>query len=119
MALHYHFDHPARNLALGLLALACTACAAPGRQLERLDRGVVAIHTQDGNFVSWRALASDDPTTAFDLHRDGVRVNDRPLVATNLLDSGAAPGATYRVTTAGTAPGAGASCSRSQTAHRP
>ena len=86
-----------RGAALGLLALACTACTTSGRQREALDRGVVAIHTQAGNFVSWRALGTDDPATAFNLYRDGVRVNATPLGATNLVDAGTTASATYSV----------------------
>jgi len=90
---------------LGLLALACTACTTPGRQLERLDRGVVAIHTQDGNFISWRALGQDAPATTFDLYRDGVRLNAQPLAATNFVDAGATASARYAVRIAGKASG--------------
>ena len=86
-----------RGAAIGLLALACTACATTGRQLEPLDRGVVAIHTGDGNFVSWRALGPEDPATTFNLYRDGVRVNGQPLTATNFVDAGAAPSVAYSV----------------------
>lgn len=94
-----------RSIALGLLALAAGACTTTqpsgaqvgGRQLEVLDRGVVALATGSGNFVSWRALGQDDAATAFNLYRDGVRVNDRPLLATNFVDAGAAVGASYSV----------------------
>lgn len=86
-----------RGAALALLALACAACATPGRQLEPLDRGVVAIHTGAGNFVSWRALGPEDPATTFNLYRDGVRINATPLTATNFVDAGASASAAYSV----------------------
>ncbi|QOY96100.1 rhamnogalacturonan lyase [Massilia sp. UMI-21] len=101
-----------RSIGLGLLALACSACSTTGtqsaatqaartgpgdRQLERLDRGVLALRTDDGNFVSWRALGQDDPATTFNVYRDGVRINGQPLAATNLVDAGARPGAAYSV----------------------
>ena len=92
-----HYRRLKRGAALGLLALACSACTAPGRQLETLDRGVVAIHTGAGNFVSWRALGPEDPATTFNLYRDGVRVNGQPLAATNFVDAGAAASAAYSV----------------------
>ena len=31
-------------------------------QAEKLDRGVVAVKTDGGVFVSWRSLVSDDKT---------------------------------------------------------
>ncbi|MET0981935.1 MAG: rhamnogalacturonan lyase [Telluria sp.] len=95
--------HPHR-IALGLpvLALALSAAgsaAAAPRQLEQLDRGVVAIRTDSGVFLSWRALAAEPVSTAFNLYRDGKRLNDKPLTATNFVDTGAAPGAAYTVRT--------------------
>ena len=47
---------------------------------ERLDRGVVAVR-QDASHVvvSWRTLRSDTPGQAFDIYRDGVRLNTTPL----------------------------------------
>lgn len=55
--------------SLALLATALSLHAARP-VMERLDRGVVAIHQSDGKvFVSWRLLASDAPGTAFNLYR--------------------------------------------------
>jgi rhamnogalacturonan endolyase len=88
-----------RLAALGLLALACSAGANPVKQLEKLDRGVVAIHTDNGNFISWRALGGEPAATAFNLYRDGVRLNDKPLAATNFVDPGARAAASYIVRT--------------------
>lgn len=95
-----------RFFALGtaiLGSLLGTAPAAP-RQMEFLDRGVVAIHQPDGKvFVSWRLLAGDPDGVSFNVYRTSgprpggarasgpfgarpdasagtVKVNDRPLV---------------------------------------
>jgi rhamnogalacturonan endolyase len=39
--------------------------------MERLDRGVVAVHQTDGSvFVSWRLLASDPTGVGFNLYRE-------------------------------------------------
>ncbi|MDF4187385.1 hypothetical protein PV940_10275, partial [Ligilactobacillus salivarius] len=86
-----------RGAAVALLALACAACATPGRQLDPLDRGVVAIHTGAGNLVGWRARGPEDPATTFNLYRDGVRINTTPLTATNFVDAGASASAAYSV----------------------
>ena len=55
--------------SFGLTSLtAVLAGAAP--VMERLDRGVVAVHEPDGKvFVSWRLLASDPADTAFNVYR--------------------------------------------------
>ena len=56
------------------------------QQMERLDRGVIALPAQDeGIFVSWRLLGTDPQGTTFDLLRDGktiakgLRDNKSPL----------------------------------------
>jgi rhamnogalacturonan endolyase len=77
-----------------LLVMCLFASLAPAqRWMEKLDRGVVAIRTADGNvFVSWRLLASDPDAVAFNVYRDGTRLNPEPLTAgTNLVDDSADP----------------------------
>ncbi len=64
------------------------------RQMEKLDRGVVAIRSGDAAFVNWRLLASDEPDIGFNLYRttDGktVKVNsDVILGGTNYTDKSA------------------------------
>ena len=47
---------------------------------ERLDRGVVAVRQNDGKvFVSWRILKGDQKGEAFDVYRNGVKLNAQPL----------------------------------------
>lgn len=68
-------SYPARFSGLVLLAVSLlgAAPAAITRVMERLDRGVVAVHQPDGKvFVSWRLLASDPESTAFNLYREAA-----------------------------------------------
>ncbi|WP_182466788.1 rhamnogalacturonan lyase [Sphingomonas gilva] len=77
---------------------------ANGRQIERLDRGVVAVPAADGRgmHVSWRLLASDDRRVAFDLLRDGKRINPAPITgATSFVDADGRPSSRYSVQPAG------------------
>lgn len=47
---------------------------------EQLDRGVVAIRQANGKVaVSWRILRDDHKHEAFDVFRNGVRLNPQPL----------------------------------------
>ena len=47
---------------------------------EKLDRGVVAIRQDDGKvFVSWRILRDDCKGEAFDVYRNGQKLNAQPL----------------------------------------
>ncbi|WP_031512230.1 cellulose binding domain-containing protein [Streptomyces sp. NRRL F-5123] len=69
-----------------------------GRQVEKLDRGVISVRSGSGNLVSWRWLGTDPDDVAFNVYRDGAKVNSAPLTgATDYLDSGAAAGASYTV----------------------
>jgi rhamnogalacturonan endolyase len=70
---------------VGLCPAFAIAAAPPlvgGRQVERLDRALVALPANDrqGNHVSWRLLATDRPGTRFTLWRDGraiARIGDK------------------------------------------
>ena len=92
-----------RHLVLAcVLALVLPVCAsadgaAPPPHPDPLERGVVAIKSGDGVFLSWRQLATDPAGLAFNLYRDGKRLNDKPLAATNFLDAHAPANATYSV----------------------
>ncbi len=61
-----------------------------GRQMEALDRGVVAAYTGDGMLVSWRSLATDAEDTTFNLYQNGTFVTSiQAEEATNYFVSGA------------------------------
>ncbi|MCS7467681.1 rhamnogalacturonan lyase [Stieleria sp. ICT_E10.1] len=63
------------------------------RIMERLDRGVVAVSSGDGVFVSWRLFSTERQTIGFhvfrqDGERDPMRLTAQPLTAgTNFFDS--------------------------------
>jgi hypothetical protein len=82
----------------GLVALAPAAPAATARQMEALDRGVVSVHTDSGNLVSWRWLATDPDDVSFNVYRAGTKVNSSPVTgSTNWFHSGAPSQADYTV----------------------
>jgi len=86
-------------LALALLAAASAGAvtAFPGKQIERLDRGAVAISTNKGVFVSWRQLAFDAPGTRFDVYRGSTKLNASPLDVLNFVDPAGTASSTYSV----------------------
>ncbi len=68
--------------------------------VEKLDRGAIAVKTDAGVFISWRSLSSDDPSTTFDIYRDGVKINGEPLTnGTNFSDADGTASSTYVVKT--------------------
>lgn len=70
------------------------------RQTEWLDRGVVALHSGDGIFVSWRLRADEYAADVkFNVYRNGAKLNAAPLSVTNFADPGGAAGDVYRVET--------------------
>ena len=75
-----------------------TALAAP-RRMEALDRGVVAVPALNGGtLVSWRLLGDEPAKTAFNLYRDGSRLNAAPLTgATGFVDPSGSPASAYTV----------------------
>ncbi|MER5756875.1 rhamnogalacturonan lyase [Streptomyces sp. NPDC002088] len=75
-----------------------TAEAATARQVEALDRGVVSVHTDSGNLVSWRWLGTDPGDVSFNVYRAGTKVNSTPITgSTNYFHSGAPAQADYTV----------------------
>ena len=66
-------------------------------QMEKLDRGVVALPAaQQGVFVSWRLLGTEPKETTFDLLRDGTMIA-QGLKATNYVDADGTPQNRYQV----------------------
>ncbi|WP_339258584.1 rhamnogalacturonan lyase [Paenibacillus sp. FSL R5-0713] len=72
--------------------------AAGARQMEYLDRGVVAVKTGTGVFVSWRLLGTEGSNVSFNVYRDGTKVNATPITnSTNLQDASGTSSSKYTV----------------------
>jgi rhamnogalacturonan endolyase len=86
-----------------LLAMTNAVGAAPAREAERLDRGLIASPAKGGGWlVSWRLLDSDARNIGFDVYRDGRRINAKPITATtSFVDLGGSAAAHYTVRVAG------------------
>lgn len=65
------------------------------RQMEYLDRGLVAIPSERGALVTWRLLGTEPISQAYNLYRNGEKLNRFPISVTNYLDTEAKPGAEY------------------------
>jgi rhamnogalacturonan endolyase len=70
-----------------------------GREIERLDRGAVAVpHSSSGNLISWRLLADDPANVAFNVYRNGTKQNGAPITnSTNFHDPGGTPASSYEI----------------------
>lgn len=77
----------AQIAAVGVVApisAGAQASSAITRNVENLDRGVVATKTNDGVLVSWRRLATEPADTTFTLYRNKEKINEGAV--TNFVD---------------------------------
>jgi len=79
-----------------LLTLICAVGFAQ-RFTDNLDRGLVAVKTSSGVFLSWRILAEEYYDVTYNVYHDGNKLNDTPLVASNYVHSGANGDGTYTI----------------------
>ncbi|MEE1541751.1 MAG: hypothetical protein UF067_04720 [Paludibacteraceae bacterium] len=84
-----------------LLSVMATGFAnAASRQMEALDRGVVAVKVNGGVYLSWRFLGTDNASAGFNIYRDGVLINSAPVTSsTNYTDAGGSVNSTYVIKT--------------------
>lgn len=96
---------------LGILTLALAQVAAVGivlptsagaqasssttRNMEKLDRGVVATKTDAGILVSWRRLGTEPKDTQFTLYRNKEKITEGAI--TNFVDTQGTTGSVYTV----------------------
>lgn len=91
-----------RKTLLSCLALVASGtianAAVAGPMGENLDRGVIAMKTSSGVFVSWRSLTADPRDLTFDVYRDGVKVNAAPITGgTNITDPAGTTSSKYKI----------------------
>lgn len=68
------------------------------RQMESLDRGLVAVKVDNGVYLGWRLLGNEVDNTSFNLYRNGEKINSSPIVSsTNYLDPQGDLNSTYYV----------------------
>jgi hypothetical protein len=83
-------------LSVCLISISGKVCAQ--RQMENLDRGLVAVNVNNGVFLSWRMLGTDPRDIAFNIYRNSTLVNQSPITgATNMTDAAGNSSSVYRV----------------------
>ena len=86
---------------LMMAAVSMQAQNTPVSQMEKLDRGLIALPNSSGGgkFVSWRFLGTDDPArTTFNVIRNGVVIKEG-LTVTNYKDTGGSNSSEYQIAT--------------------
>ncbi|MDF2836959.1 MAG: hypothetical protein K0Q63_2599, partial [Paenibacillus sp.] len=93
-------------MVFSLIAVPSTGKAAespgepPARQAEYLNRGLVAVLADGGVFLSWRYLNTDTSDIAFNVYKNGNKVNASPISdSTNYVDATGADSSQYQIST--------------------
>lgn len=76
------------KLLLLLFAITTSISAfSQQRLMEKIDRGVVAVTTDEGVFVGWRKFATDTNNVTYNVYRDNSLITSTPIsVVSNYLD---------------------------------
>ncbi|RYY76323.1 MAG: pseudouridine synthase [Gammaproteobacteria bacterium] len=95
-------SHFAKKFSAGLRAFIfaslCWSSAEAARQAEYLDRGVVAMPSGSGVFVSWRMLGDDPTNISFNVYRNGTKITSNPITnSTNYFDGSGTTNAAYTI----------------------
>ncbi|GGK77687.1 hypothetical protein GCM10011405_26850 [Rufibacter glacialis] len=85
------------TLRLSSLAQPDAVVSGP-KQMEFLNRGVVAARTSSTKvYVGWRLLGTDPSAIAFNVYRDGVKLNPTPITASTNFEDNTPVNGTYTV----------------------
>ena len=82
---------------LGIMLTLCVLSAHAQRTTDKLDRGLVAVPSGSGSFVSWRIFGEEYYDTQYNLYRNGTKVNAQPLNVSNYTDPQGTAGSRYQV----------------------
>lgn len=77
-----------------------TAALPTPRMMEYLDRGTVAMSVDNGIYLSWRLLGTENYNTAFDVYRDGEKIAS-VTDSTNYLDASGSSLSRYQIAPVG------------------
>ena len=67
------------------------------RKMDVLSRGLVAVKTGNGVFLSWRRLGEEYYDVTYNIYRDGTKLNSTPLKITNFTDNAGTTTSSYTV----------------------
>ncbi|WP_046176360.1 rhamnogalacturonan lyase [Domibacillus indicus] len=65
--------------------------------MEKLNRGLIAIKTEKGVYLSWRLLGHEEQSVSFSVYRDGQCIAKELQSGTNYLDKEGSGTSTYQV----------------------
>lgn len=88
--------HIQRIISLVWISIILSVHLSAQMQVERLDRGAVAVVQEEGVYLSWRLLGDEPYDLGFNIYRNGTKINDQPVTdRTNYFDADASGGSAY------------------------
>ncbi len=87
-----------RSMLLWAVMLCWSVSATAQRNMDQLDRGLVAVKTTAGVYLSWRILGEEYYDVSYNVYRNGTKLNNTPLTVSNFTDTGGTMASTYTVT---------------------
>ena len=85
-----------KTLLLLVLIMMSVLTASAQRNMDKLDRGLVAIQTTSGVYCSWRILGEEYYDVTYNLYRDGTKIADN-LKVSNFTDAAGSANSKYTV----------------------
>jgi rhamnogalacturonan endolyase len=68
------------------------------RQMENLNRGLVAVKVSNGVYLGWRLLGTDSSSVSFNVYRNGTKITSSPITnSTNYLDTAGTSSSSYYI----------------------
>ncbi|MDE6633686.1 MAG: hypothetical protein K2J96_00295, partial [Bacteroidaceae bacterium] len=87
-----------KRITLWAALLFCTAQTGwAQRTVDKLDRGLVAMKTGTGVYLSWRVTGEEYYDVTYNVYRNGEIINETPLLTSNFRDASGAIGNSYTV----------------------
>ncbi len=81
-----------------LIGMFGVSSAVASHVMENLDRGVVAVRTGNGIFLSWRMFGTDPDSIGFNIYCNSTLVNTSPITgSTNYIDRSGSVNDIYQV----------------------
>lgn len=86
-----------KKIAIFFCTLLMATSAVAQRTTDVLDRGLVAMKSGTGIYLTWRVLGEEYYDVMYNVYRDGTKLNDEPLYVSNYRDTEGTINNTYTV----------------------
>lgn len=86
------------NLIMMFFAVLTTSVIVTAQSyMENLSRGLIAVKTSNGYFLSWRLLGHEDYETSFNVYKGSQKLNSQPITDATCYEDKSAESGEYSV----------------------